>query len=222
MTTPGLYADLVFPEATAARPYIAINMIATIDGKTISGERSENVMDLGSSTDHATMRNLERAAGAVLIGAETLRATSGLHYAPDLVRLIATRSGNLPWEHRFFSDSGRVMVLCPQRAALPLELTADWVDCTDWAECLAQLRSAYGIRHLLVEGGSELNGVLLSQSHVDELFLTIAPKIKLGRGVPTYAGGDPLDRQHLLDFELISCQTVESEVFLRYRRSEFG
>jgi len=220
MTKPGLYADLVFPEAPAARPYIAINMIATIDGKTISGERSENVMDLGSATDHATMRNLERAAGAVLIGAETLRSTAGLHYSPDLVRLVATTSGNLPWEHRFFSDPGRVMVLCPRRAALPLELTAEWVDCSDWRGCLAQLQSEYGIRHLLVEGGSELNAVLLSQSCVDELFLTIAPKIKLGRDVPTYAGGSPLNRQHLVNFELMSCQTVESEVFLRYRRTE--
>ena len=83
---------------------------------------------------------------------------------------------------------------------------------------LADLRLNFGIERLLVEGGSEVNASFLSKDLVEELFLTIAPKIRLGRDLPTYAGGDPFPRGHMPAFELLSCQTIEDEVFLRYRR----
>ena len=67
-------------------------------------------------------------------------------------------------------------------------------------------------------GGSELNAQLLKADVVDELFLTVAPKIKLGRDVPTYAGGEPLPREAILDFDLLESHVLGDEVFLRYRR----
>ena len=53
---------------------------------------------------------------------------------------------------------------------------------------------------------------------MDELFLTMAPKVKLGRELPTYAGGDPLPKSNLQNYDLIEHHAVESEIFLRYRR----
>jgi riboflavin biosynthesis pyrimidine reductase len=75
-----------------------------------------------------------------------------------------------------------------------------------------------GVKHLLCEGGSELNASLLREGLVDELFLTLAPKIKLGRDVPTYAGGEPLSRALVQQYELVEAHTVGSEIFVRYRR----
>ena len=71
---------------------------------------------------------------------------------------------------------------------------------------------------LLVEGGSELNASLLSQDLVDELFWTVSPKVKLGRDVPTYADGESLPREALLNFRLLGNETVGDEVYLRYHR----
>jgi riboflavin biosynthesis pyrimidine reductase len=84
------------------------------------------------------------------------------------------------------------------------------------------LQSGLGVRRLLILGGSETNAVFLADDLVDELFLTIAPKVKLGRSVPTYAGGEPLARDSLLRFKLLEHHVVESEVFLRYRREGVG
>ena len=83
---------------------------------------------------------------------------------------------------------------------------------------LAVLREGHGLKTLLVEGGSELNASLLSADVVDELFLTLAPKVKLGRETPTLTGGDALARESMRRFRLVSCQPVGDEVFLRYRR----
>ena len=56
---PGPYSDLTFPQPAGGRPYVFCNMVATIDGKTVSGGLDETVMDLGSPADHAAMRQIE-------------------------------------------------------------------------------------------------------------------------------------------------------------------
>lgn len=195
-----------------------MNMVATIDGKTISGERSEHVMDLGSEVDHRAVRDLESHADAVMIGAQTLRATPRIWFDNRLWKIVVTRSGDLPWGSRFFTDEpSRAIVLyfgetplCPHRETKlwPLE---------SLAKSLSALRSDLDVRYLVLEGGSELNASLLSAGLVDEVFLTIAPKIKLGRETPTIAGGTALPREALLLFALISHAVVDGEVFLRYR-----
>lgn len=213
------YGRLNFPDPPDSRPYVFINMVATIDGKTISGERDEAVMDLGSEVDHQVMRRLESAADAVLIGAGSLRATKGLWYPQELYRFVATRSGDLPIG-RFFTDapdkagvfySGAVPSGLPEGVHL-LELV------NGWAPSLKRLRNEFGIQRLLVEGGSELNAQLLKENLVDELFLTLSPKVKLGRETPTYAGGEPLPRHSLQNYALIEEHRVQDELFLRYRR----
>ena len=66
------YTSLEFPEGPADRPYVIVNMVASVDGKaTIEGtERG-----LGSPTDQRLMRELRVHADVVLNGASTLRAS---------------------------------------------------------------------------------------------------------------------------------------------------
>lgn len=217
----GVYPRLQFGPAPPDRPYVYINMVATIDGKTVSGARDEPVQDLGSDLDHATMRQIERASQAVLVGAGSLRATKGLHYPPGLLRIVVSGSGEVPTDRRFFSDEpGRAFIATHKAANPPIGLNVIVAgDGTlDWPGLLRTLRCEHGVERLLVEGGSEVNASLLALDLVDELFLTLSPKVKLGRGVPTYAGGEPLPRDGVLPFQLVSCQPVGDEVFVRYRR----
>lgn len=223
MDAEGVYAGLSFPEAPVGRPYTFINMVSTIDGKILTGGRDEHVMDLGSAVDHASMRQIENAAQAVLIGAGNLRATPKLWYPAHLVRLVATRSGGVDAGCRFFTDApSKAYVVTNEagRDAVPagLQVLAFGRDATDWGALMRYLRVNLGIQRLLVEGGSELNAEVLRRDLVDELFLTLAPKMRLGRDVPTYAGGRALDRSEVQDYDLLSHQVVGSEVFLRYRR----
>lgn len=227
------YDDLRFPDPPADRPYVFINMVSTIDGKILTGERDEPVMDLGSKNDHAVMRRIESAADAVIIGAGSLRATKGLWYPQELIRVVVTASGDVPWESRFFTDAPEkafVATLAPAHtASTPLkdrkrggagDAMGPGVRSLPLALPLALriLRQDHGVRYLLCEGGSELNASLLRLDLVDELFLTLAPKVKLGRDVPTYAGGEPLKREEVQQFVLIEVHRVEDELFLRYRK----
>lgn len=223
MDAEGVYQGLEFPDAPADRPYVFINMVATIDGKTVTGSREESIPDLGSAVDHATMRQIENVADGVMIGAQNLRATPKMWYPSHLYRFVVTRSGNVPPANRFFTDApGRAFVVCAgaYRDACPpgLSVLALGEDTVDWARLLKYLRNNMGIKRLLVEGGSELNAELFHAELIDEIFLTVAPKVKCGREVPTVAGGQPLKREDIQNFDLVSTLTSGNEVFLRYRR----
>ncbi|HXH62087.1 MAG TPA: dihydrofolate reductase family protein [Fimbriimonadaceae bacterium] len=217
-----LYQDLELPKAPEGRPYVYINMVSTIDGKTVTGARDEPVQDLGSELDHATMRGIEDMSDAVLVGAGSLRATRHMWYGENLIRIVATASGDLPLQSRFFTDAPeRALVAVAAKNAHKVGLNAIVCgeDEIDWHVLLKKLRSEHGVQRLLVEGGSEINASLLAHDVVDELFLTIAPKIKLGRQLPTYAGGNPLPREDIKGFTLVSNVARGDEVFLRYRRN---
>ena len=54
---------------------------------------------------------------------------------------------------------------------------------------LRWLREKWNVKRLLCEGGGELNGALFRAGLVDELHLTICPKIFGGRNAPTIADG---------------------------------
>lgn len=220
MNTESVYSDLGDRPTFADRPWVAINMVSTIDGKILTGDRDENVMDLGSKTDHATMRFIELAHDAVMIGAGSLRATVGLWYPKNLRRFVVSLSGNLDYNSRFFQDSlDRAVVICGSSSPVPAEIQKLVVqDPIDWKSVLSRMKKEFQVDTLLVEGGSELNASLLRADLVDELFLTIAPKIRLGSDIPTIADGKAFSRAEITNFKLVSCTPIADEVFLRYRR----
>ncbi|MDQ2985800.1 MAG: dihydrofolate reductase family protein [Armatimonadota bacterium] len=207
------------------RPYVVINMVATIDGKIITGERGEPVLDLGSEVDHLMMRRIQGSVDAVLIGAENQRSTPKLWYPAELTRIVATRSGNVLYPSRFFDDAPeKAIVLCTEESALPdlpkgVSIVRIGKESVDWIKALDYLADFVDIDTLLVEGGSEINAQLLERDLADELFLTLAPKIKLGANTPTYADGDPLPRNAVQQYGLVESHVWGNEVFIRYRRN---
>lgn len=87
-------------------------------------------------------------------------------------------------------------------------------DDIDIALALHKLKSIFGIRRLLLEGGSLLNGAFLRADVVDELSLVMMP-------VTASAGDKSLfDSGVTAEFRLEDAQTLdEGEVWLRYRRT---
>jgi riboflavin biosynthesis pyrimidine reductase len=70
---------------------------------------------------------------------------------------------------------------------------------------------------LLCEGGGELNGALFRAGLVDELHLTVCPKIFGGRAAPTIADASGVSRLvNATHLELKSMKRVGDELFLVY------
>ena len=77
------------------------------------------------------------------------------------------------------------------------------------------LRENHGVRSVLCEGGPTVFGALLGEDLVDELFLSLAPKIAGGGEAPSIVEGMPL--AELQELELVWVLTDGRELFLRYR-----
>lgn len=84
------------------------------------------------------------------------------------------------------------------------------------ADLPALLRSLReeGVRALLCEGGPRLHGSLQASGLVDELFLTIAPKLS-GGGAPHILEGE---LPGVAELELAWLLEEDGELFARYRR----
>ena len=79
------------------------------------------------------------------------------------------------------------------------------------------LRQEQGIRYLLCEGGATLNDDLIRAGLADELFLTLAPKLKGGAHLPTIMTGQGFAPNIVLPLHLRSLYRDGDELYLRYR-----
>jgi riboflavin biosynthesis pyrimidine reductase len=82
-------------------------------------------------------------------------------------------------------------------------------------DAIGRLRER-GHRRILTEGGPGLMGSMLEASTVEQLFLTISPKLIGGASgrVPLTDGADLLDRT--AGGKLLSIRRAENHLFLRY------
>ncbi len=220
-----LYCKLTFPSPPLTRPYTIINMVSSVDGKILVGPIGSTAMGLGGPTDQLLMRRIQSNVDAVMIGAGTLRP-GNVVYDPKLLRIVVSRSGDLPLVNRFFTDAPeKVIVILPRNAPNErfaslqqqfkvLQFGDDIVELRDAVKCL---REDFGVRNLAVEGGADLNFQFLNCGLVDEFFMTLAPKIKGGKEMPTPVEGAGFPDWEYLNLKLLSLYRDENELYFRYR-----
>jgi riboflavin-specific deaminase-like protein len=231
-----VYEDLDLPPAGhqgAERPYVALNMVSSLDGITAMGGKAAG---LGSPTDRRTMRTLRSKADAVMIGAGTLRAerlSLGLDASEGRsqpLAIIVTDSGDVPLEEHLIVPEGQeVLILlsdaAPERVverlgnlALVLRMPADSSGAVDLEEALRVLITERGVEAIVVEGGPGLNHALISRHLVDELFLTVAPELLGGTADQTLTmlRGPEIPARDRPALDLVSIHLAENELFLQY------
>jgi riboflavin biosynthesis pyrimidine reductase len=238
-TIDGLYLALTFPEPPPDRPFVYINMVASVDGKT-TVEGSER--GLGSAADQRLFRELRAHADAVIDGATTARVSGASPALPEDIRqwrrahglpplplgVLITASGNLPLDLPFFTSpefAAVVFVSADAPAArldalraTPRPVHTVTPGIQGVADMARILRDRYGVRRLLCEGGATLNAQFIRLGIADELFLTIAPTIVGGRDTLTPVAGDPYGRADMPRLRLLSWHHHEptGEVFTRW------
>lgn len=194
-------------------PLVLVNMASTVDGKIATANRA--VSSFGSRRDQRNLLELRSTADAVMAGARTVdlnRVTMGpgperyrrrrikRGLAEYNLRVIVSRSGSVNpraeiFRHRF----SPIIILTTRRASARVRKRfsglADEVKICgekeiNFRQALRWLRRKWKVRRLLCEGGGELNDALFRAGLVNELHLTVCPKIFGGRDAPTIADGD--------------------------------
>jgi riboflavin biosynthesis pyrimidine reductase len=218
-------------EAHDERPLIAVNFAATVDGRAAIVGRSGPI---GSATDTAMLAGLRTRFDAVMIGAGTMRAErygplpnnperrqerEGLGLSPDPLMAIVSGRLDLPWDATLFTDGGGEVVIFtaseadPPQTATPVQIVRH-DKFVNIVEAVRHLRAEFNIHALLCEGGPGLHNQLEGAGFVDDLFLTIAPKLA-GGDAPRIIEGD---LPGIAELRLAWLLEEEGELFTRYRR----
>jgi riboflavin biosynthesis pyrimidine reductase len=127
---------------------------------------------------------------------------------------------DLPWDAPLFTQPGGKALIFTASEAEPPE-TAAAVEvvrhegAVNLREALRYLRQEHSIRALLSEGGPHLHAQMQADGLVDDLFLTIAPKLS-GGGAPRIVEGSLAS---VAMMELAWLLEEDGELFARYRRA---
>lgn len=224
------YAVLESP--VAGRPFVRCNMISTFDGAITVDGRSGL---LGGPADRRVFAVLRSWADVVLVGAGTVRAEN---YGP--VRLdeerqrerrfrgqppvppiaVVTRSGNLDWTSSLFSEAEvRPFVITTSDGAARAQAhggaVADFlvagIERVEPSLALEHL-DRLGYRSVLLEGGPGLNADVVKAGLMDELCLTLSPRLVAGTGSRLFAGPELMPPQNVRVDQLL-----EEDGFLFFR-----
>ena len=197
---------------------VAVNSVESLDGVVAlpdAGGESGGVVSGGSKADRFVMGLLRSCADAVLIGAGTLRAAPrDLWFAdsvfPEAAELYA-RVGRLRPPLYVVSGSGQVDPALPAIVQGGTLLTGKLAP----HEIVQRVRDD-GHERILCEGGPGLFGELAAAGLVDEIFLTLSPRL-FGRfaGDGRKALAEARDLRGL-PLRLLSLRRAESHLFLRY------
>ncbi|MFT3855452.1 MAG: dihydrofolate reductase family protein [Ilumatobacteraceae bacterium] len=180
---PGAPDDVTAAEAyrgrrprPAARPWVALCMVASLDGTTVVKERSH---DLSSPADQAVLSALRQIADLIIVGAGTVRAEGyGPPRKPGQRIGVITRRGEIDLTTPLFT-SGAGFLIMPEDAPLTsVDSVRAGVGRLDLPGALAQLDADV----IQAEGGPRLNGALLDADLIDELNLAVAPRLAGGNG----------------------------------------
>lgn len=213
-------------------PLVRVNMIVSVDGSA-TDERGRSG-GLSGTGDQEVFRTLRALADVILVGAGTARVEG---YGPHRLRadlrarreadgrqdpapvVVVSRSLQLDLDAPLFTEAEvRTIVLTCQAAASERVravrragrvLVAGTAD-VDVRAGLSLLQHDLGLRHVLCEGGPTLNESMFRAEAVDELCLTISPRL-IGTGPSLLPGLDRPERCRLLQLS-----EENGEVYLRY------
>lgn len=218
--------------APDGRPYLVLNMVSSLDGKATIDWRTTG---LSTELDRQLFHHLRTQADAVMVGAGTARVErygrmmkseelrakrerEGL--ARDPLAVVVSGRLDLPADLPLLQDPDqKVLIVTGSDATLEgvseqvrYHRTGD-----DLRGLMATLRADHGVRSVLCEGGPTLNSFLLAAGLVDELFLTLSPKLSGGAAALTIVAGRDLVEPR--ELELVSVAEGEGDLFTRWRIS---
>jgi 2,5-diamino-6-(ribosylamino)-4(3H)-pyrimidinone 5'-phosphate reductase len=221
-------------------PFVFSNFAMTADGKiAFANHRFE---PFAGERDQENMMQLRATADAVMSGARTVDlspatlGTGGQKYLrrrrqrglrDAALRIIVSGSGSVDTGAKIFRHgSSPIIILTTRRAGERrlerLRSVAEVKICGEkeinFRAAFRWLRREHGVRRLVCEGGGEVHGTLIRAGLIDELHLTISPKIFGGRTAPTIADGRGVaSLAEATPVELKSQRRVGDELFLVFR-----
>ncbi|NQW60961.1 dihydrofolate reductase family protein [bacterium] len=191
-----------------SRPWVAMCMVASIDGSTVMTGGSAA---LSSAADRSVLLALRAAADDVVVGAGTVRAEGyGVPSKAGQRVAVVSHTGHLDFNIDLFTSGAGYVVAPMQAPELPVETLRAGTNEVDMNIAL----QAMSCNFIQLEGGAKLNALLTTADLVDEINLTISPQIIGGNGPRLTTNAPDLAQR----FHLQHVLEDDGFLFLRYLR----
>ena len=184
------------------RPSVILNAAMTLDGKIATVASDSKI---SSSKDLKRVHNLRSKVDAILVGINTVLTDDPMLTARHVngknpARVIVNSKARIKLDSKIMRSCDRALTIIATsekaskakleklraQGAIAMILGKSKVDI---AKLLSILKDS-GINRLLVEGGGEINWTMLANGFVDEVMVTIAPRIVGGRNAVTLVEGE--------------------------------
>ena len=187
------YQKLRFPKVKN-RPFFYTNFVQTVDGKVQVNQ--DGYWPIGSRIDYQVLTEL-RAYADCLIHGKNLYKEFGSITKKSLKR----------------QDFRELRKKLGKNPDLP------YLTGTHDLEKLSKDLYKRGYKNVLVEGGPTLLASFLKGGLIDQIFLTIAPKIfgNTDTSTLTLVEGYLFPKKDIKNLSLLSVQKISDELFLRYK-----
>jgi 2,5-diamino-6-(ribosylamino)-4(3H)-pyrimidinone 5'-phosphate reductase len=194
---------------------VIINSAMTVDGKIATSSGDSRI---SSRDDLVRVHKLRASVDAIVVGISTIladnpRLTVRLVKGKNPARVIVDSRGRIPLDSQIIRTASKVRTIIAVTDKAPEEkltnlrkMGAEVLVISEGKKgrsaavphgvnlkLLFRKLEKMGLKKILVEGGGELNWSLLHLWLVDELTITIAPKIAGGRLATTLVEGDGFD-----------------------------
>jgi len=228
-----LWQDPEPPPVPPDRPSVVAALVSSVDGQVTEGGR---VAELTGPADQRLLRHLRIAHDAVLVGATTIRVEGydSLLAQPDREQragegrsgqpVLCIVSGRAELDPEIpalqAQDLPKLLLTGTESkpSGLPVGtevLRSETNDAgeLDLAALLAKLKTEHGVARVLCEGGPTLIGSLARAGLLDELFLTLSPRLSGGDGLRPVPNVGAKPRE----LSLLAHAEEDGYLFTRYR-----
>ena len=197
-------------------------MATSLDGK-IGPANVQSFVPIGSRHDMEHLIALRDEADGILFGASTFRTWPKIHWGKDKNRrvhhFIMSRSLDLDFHADLFQDPLIPITIFrgSQKTLQPMPLP-DHVEVIAVPDKPGQIATILnhiarlGVQSLLIEGGGNILHRFIDARALQELFLTLTPKVIGGFHAPALLGGKPLSAPPAI--KVLKSTRVDDEVYL--------
>lgn len=216
------------------RPYVTLVSEVTIDGKltVTKGASSKLLMQFMSHEAEVLLHQIRADSDAIMVGANTIRIDDSyltVRHVPGTnpIRVIpSSRADISPQAHALSKDAQTIIAvssLAPPDKCAELEQKGAIIEVcgerfVDLPVLLRRLYDKYGIKSLMIEGGSTLNGIMFQEGLIDELTLIHLPFIAGGEDTPSLVTGlNPRDVTDLLKLDLLTQYMAGDNLITKWR-----
>src|SRR3989344_1224645 len=236
-----MYEDKDLPKGSSKKPYIYTNFVTTVDGKVQILDNWKDYWPIGSRIDYKVLTELRALSDVLIHGSGTAKLSPFVTKIQSAklrnIRKSLNKRQILPYvvlsnnpddrliAHLKNYQGGKAYLVTNDSANISrdaessvkiLRIGRGEIDLVKLINFLTKKLKA---RRILMEGGPTLLGSFLRDNLINELFLTVSPKIvgnEKGKTL-TLVENTLFPAMSIKNLKILSVKVIGDELFLRYK-----